>query len=72
MTADTESPNERGRDAPTNERGEFVCARRCPDETRCRRIVPLPYFACYQHDRSDPIARSTSSEDQVRASRTGQ
>ena len=72
MTADAESPDERGRDPPTNEHGEFVCARRCPDETRCRRIVPIAYLTCYQHDRSDPIAWSTSSEDRTRTSRKEQ
>ncbi len=63
MTADTDAPDERSRDPPTNDRGEFVCARQCPDETRCRRTVPVAFLSCYQHDRSDPIARSTASED---------
>lgn len=72
MITDTESPEKRGRDPPTNEHGEFVCARQCPDETRCRRTVPVAYFACYQHDRSDPIAWNTASEDRTRSSRTEQ
>jgi hypothetical protein len=69
MTADAASSVERGRDPPTNERDEFVCARRCPDETPCRRTVPVPYLSCYQHDRSDPIARSAPGGDRIRVVR---
>ncbi|MFC7222560.1 hypothetical protein ACFQKF_05325 [Halalkalicoccus sp. GCM10025322] len=72
MTVDAESPNERSSHPPTDDRGEYVCARRCPDETRCRRTVPIPFLSCYQHDRSDPIAWRAPSEDRTPAARKEQ
>ncbi len=40
---------------PVNDDGEFICGRECRDGTRCMADVTLPYIACYQHDRGDPI-----------------
>lgn len=46
---------------PTNADGEFICGRRCVDETRCMAPVSLQSMACYQHDRSDPIVADESA-----------
>lgn len=40
---------------PTNDEGEFVCGRECVDGTRCLTPVWLPYIACWNHNRDDPI-----------------
>lgn len=42
-------------DPPTNEEGKYVCSRACVDGSRCLAIVPLPYWACYQHSTDEPV-----------------
>lgn len=58
--------DEPARDPPEDDCGEFVCARRCRDGTRCIAQVSLPYLSCYQHDRSDPILRGETESDSIR------
>ena len=53
-------------DPPTNEEGQYICSRACTDGSPCLAIVPLPYFACYQHARNEPmIDAETQSTDSI-------
>ena len=47
--------SERVQEAPTNDDGEYVCARACKDGSPCLASVPLPGLSCYQHERDDRI-----------------
>lgn len=52
---------------PVNRQGDYVCARACRDGSRCMADVSLPYMACYQHDRRDPIVPADRDDSSSRA-----
>jgi hypothetical protein len=57
---------EEASDPPTNEDGQYVCARPCTDGGRCMAHVPFGYLTCYQHDRSQPIVRTDGRNGSTR------